>query len=145
MAAATRSNDTTARATRTVEVSGADWNTGLNRGGGNNVGIGINAGGGEVVGTPEQFTLTDQNGAARTPQNTQSIGGTALDGGSETGFQQLLAALPTDDGSGDIQAGSVAATLTTLAGGWNTVAGLFAATADVETAPEETGTTDTTE
>ncbi len=139
MAAATYSSDNTARATRTVEVPDASWDTGLNYGGGNNVGIGINAGGGEVVGTPEQFTLLDQNGAARTPQNTQSIGGTALNDGSATGFQAIWAVFPTDDGSGDVQAGSVAA-LPSLAAGWTTVVGGFtAATTDIE---EETGTTD---
>jgi hypothetical protein len=140
MAAATRFVDNVARATRIDELpDDTSWGTGLNFGGGNNVGLGINAGGGEVVGTPEQFTLTDQNGAARTPQQSQSIGGTALNDGSATGFQNIIVSIPSENGDGGVEPGSVNATLTTLAGGWDTVAGLFAATADVE---EDTDTTE---
>jgi len=145
MAAATFSRDTTARTTRQVEVPDASWVTGLNHGGGNNVGLGINAGGGAIVGTPAQFTLLDQHGATRVPQFTQSIGGTGLNGGSETGFQSVITGAPTANGDGDVQAGVVTTELASLAVGWNTVVGLLAATADIEVAPEETGTTDITE
>ena len=123
MAAATRAIDNAARAARVSEVSDASWGTGLNFGGGCNVGIGINAGGGAIVGTPEQFTLLDQNDDGRTPQQTQSIGGTALNDGSATGFSNILVSEPSANGDGGVETGSVNATLTTLSGGWNTVAG----------------------
>lgn len=67
--------DDAAVVARSPEVPLADFLNGMNMGGSNAVGIGINIAGGEVVGTPEQFTLLDQNGLARVGQRSQSIGG----------------------------------------------------------------------
>ena len=59
---------------RTGEVPGASWDNGMNWGASCAPGIGINQAGGAVVGTPAQFTLLDQTGAARTPQSSAQIG-----------------------------------------------------------------------
>ena len=103
--------DATARATRTTEVPNASWTTGMNWGGSCAVGIGINADDTTpiaVEGSAEQFTLLDQAGAARTPQNSQQIGGLALgtiaqrpsSGGLE-GLGGADGVLLTTDGTGD--------------------------------------------
>ena len=63
--------------TRAAEVPDADFAGGVNAGASNACGIGVNADGGAVADTPEQFTLLDQNGDARTPQNSQAVGGAA--------------------------------------------------------------------
>ncbi len=67
--------DATANTARQAEVTEASWDTGLNWAGSNANGVGINMNEGEVVGTPEQFTLLDQDDAPRTPQVSQVIGG----------------------------------------------------------------------
>jgi hypothetical protein len=59
---------------RSAEVPAASWTNGMNWAASNAPGIGINMGQGPVVGTPEQFTLLDQYGAARTPQISAQIG-----------------------------------------------------------------------
>lgn len=59
---------------RSVELPNASWTDGMNWAASNAPGIGINQGLGAVVGTPEQFTLLDQNGDARTPQKSAQIG-----------------------------------------------------------------------
>jgi hypothetical protein len=59
---------------RTGEVPTASWVNGVNWGGSCAPGIGINYGEGAVVGTPAQFTLLDQTGAARDPQASAQIG-----------------------------------------------------------------------
>lgn len=69
--------DTTSKALREVEVPDADFDNGMNNGGSCAPGIGINMGEGAVVGTPEQFTLLDQDAAIRVPQDGQPIGGEA--------------------------------------------------------------------
>ena len=114
--------------TREQEVPSADFNNGVNAGGSNCPGIGIGIDQGAVVGTPEQFTLLDQRGAARTPQVSQVIGGvgltTAAEYPSSGGSSDLADAVPIDvaspaDNSGDgsffVSGG---AALPTLAGGW---------------------------
>ena len=89
----------------------ASWDTGLNAGGSCANGIGVNEGEGTVVGTTEQFTLLDQAGDARTPQNSQIIGGVAepLDVGTNAATGS---GTPTRTGG---------ATLASLAAGWTAV------------------------
>jgi len=62
-------------AARALEVPDADFTNGMNVTGSNAPGIGINIAGGAVIGTPEQFTLNDQDNDARTPQVSQLVGG----------------------------------------------------------------------
>jgi hypothetical protein len=61
-------------AARALEVPDATWDDGCNNAGSNAPGIGINYEEGAVAGTPEQFTLLDQNGDARTTQASAQIG-----------------------------------------------------------------------
>ncbi len=70
--------DGAANTARQAEVVDASWDTGLNWAGSNAPGIGVNMNEGEVVGTPEQFTLLDQDGDARDPQVSQVIGGSGF-------------------------------------------------------------------
>lgn len=67
--------DDAAVTARALEVVGASFDNGCNLAGSCAPGIGINMLKGAVVGTPEQFTLLDQNGDARDPQTSQAIGG----------------------------------------------------------------------
>ena len=60
---------------REAETTAADFDNGVNLAGSNAPGVGINIDGGTTVGTPEQFTLLDQYGNARTTQTSQHIGG----------------------------------------------------------------------
>jgi len=130
-------SDDLAKTIRETEVPAASFDNGANNAASNACGIGVNIGGGAVVGSTAQFTLADQGGNARTPQNSQSIGGFALTdpvswpssgGNSGAGTQPLLAgttpttaaklADPSVDGrvitTGD-------ATLATLNAGWTAV------------------------
>ena len=134
MGEATYYVDGSAKTIREGEVPDASFGNGANNAGSNACGIGINIGIGAVVGTPAQFTLEDQYEAARTPQNSQAIGGLAhtdpanwpsSGGTSGVGDQPVEAGtFPTyaeklADSSLD---GTVTvtgnATLTTLAQGW---------------------------
>ena len=76
-------SDDAARAARAPEVPQASFVNGTNLAASNASGIGINIGGGAVVGTPEQFTLLDQDGDARVGQRSQHIGGSGLGSGTE--------------------------------------------------------------
>ena len=67
--------DDAARTLREAETPNASFVNGMNLAGSNACGVGINAEEGAVVGTPEQFTLLDQNELAREAQRSQSIGG----------------------------------------------------------------------
>ena len=111
--------DVTARATRTGEVSGASFLNGMNNSS-CQPGIGISNGPTDLVGTPEQFTLLDQNAAARTPQDGQSIGGVALNDGETVVANQAIDLVDAADNSGDgtVTVDGTGATLTTLAAGW---------------------------
>jgi hypothetical protein len=119
---------------RATEVPNASFANGANNAGSNAPAIGINIGEGAIVGTPEQFTLNNQAGQARSPQHSQAIGGLAhtevtdwpsSGGNSGAGSQPVEAGtFPTyaeklADSSLD---GTVTvtgnATLTTLAQGW---------------------------
>lgn len=67
--------DESARTSRELENTIASFVNGMNEGGSCAPGIGINMAGGAVVGSPEQFTLLDQDGDVREPQVGQSLGG----------------------------------------------------------------------
>ena len=121
MAESTYFTDLTTVIAREAEVAAADFDNGMNQGGSCAPGIGINIGGGAVVGTPEQFTLLDQDGDARVPQVTQHIGGNGLNAGvAGKGTEPIE--IGVNDLAGD---GGVAvegnAVLVDLAGGWAAV------------------------
>ena len=111
--------DEAALAVRVGEVADADFDNGMNKGS-CQPGIGIAGGPVNLVGTPEQFTLLDQNAAARTPQLGQSIGGVALNDGETVVANQAIDLIDQADDSGDgtIVIDGTGATLTTLAAGW---------------------------
>lgn len=110
--------DVTARATRVGEVSGASFVNGMNNGS-CQPGIGISNGPTLLVGSAEQFTLLDQNAAARTPQDGQSLGGVALGGGETVVASQAIDLVdPSVSGDGTVVVDGTGATLTTLAAGW---------------------------
>lgn len=67
--------DDTAVTARKLEVTGANFDNGMNVGGSNAPGVGVNMLEGAIVGTPEQFTLLMQSGDTRVPQISQAIGG----------------------------------------------------------------------
>ena len=75
MANPTYFTDDIARNARQLEVVPASFVNGANMAGSNAVGLGINMDGGAVVGTPEQYTLLDQNELPREAQRSQFIGG----------------------------------------------------------------------
>jgi len=126
MTAPTTFIDTVAVAARKVQVSTADWDNGVNAAASNAPGIGINAGGGAVVGTPDQFTLLDQNGAARTPQDSSQIGGDML---------PVVALTNSVSGDGKPSA-TDSVSLVSLAAGWtSTIPAPTTLTAEAPTAP----------
>lgn len=91
--------DTTAHTTRDTEVTGADWDTGMNYGS-CMPGIGIALG--PYVNSSE-WTLLDQAGAARDPQDGQSIGGIGLNGGTSAAATVPFSAVTNDnDGLGGV-------------------------------------------
>tara|TARA_R110002167_G_scaffold252882_2_gene459231 strand:- start:2499 stop:2873 length:375 start_codon:yes stop_codon:yes gene_type:complete len=112
--------DDTAVAARSAELPNASFTTGMNFGGSCANGVGINVGVANLVGTPDQFTLLDQEGAARTPQTSQHIGGSGLGAGSSGTLPDASVrfAVPTADGSGDVAVTRPNATLVSLATGW---------------------------
>lgn len=114
---------------RALEVPDASFANGMNLGGSNAPGIGINEGVANLVGTPEQFTLLDQAGAARTPQDSQHLGGDGLTEAADWPTSGGVAGAGTDpiafgtvntNGDGGVSA-SASATLTALATGWTGV------------------------
>ena len=114
--------DVTARATRVGEVPNASFLDGMNNSS-CQPGIGISNGPTDLVGTVEQFTLLDQNAAARTPQDGQSIGGVALNDGETVVASQAIDLVDVSaSGDGTVTVDGTGATLTTLAAGW--VAGI---------------------
>jgi hypothetical protein len=113
--------DATAVAARASEVPNASFVNGLNAGGSNAPAIGVNAAGGAVTGDEAQFTLLDQAEAARAPQDSQSIGGTALaDGTSGVGTQPVKVGTNSATGDG-VMTPTGDATLASLAAGWTAV------------------------
>ena len=125
----TKFNDSIGQTAREAEVTGANWDNGVNLGGGNSPGVGINQGQGAVVGTPEQFTLLDQYETSRTPQVSQVIGGTGyvaasaypssggIAGNGDARGEFIFVVTPSASGDGSaVTAGS--AVLVSLAAGW---------------------------
>ncbi len=97
------------------------FDDGVNLGGSCSPGIGINVGIPNIVGTPEQFTLLDQDENARTPQFGQYIGGDALgDGAAGGGVVGINVSVPDVSGDGSAVV-SGQATLASLAAGWSAV------------------------
>ena len=114
--------DDDARAVRAAEVSNASFLNGMNNGS-CQCGIGISGDVTDLVGTPEQFTLLDQDEAARTPQLGQSLGGVALGDGETIVASQVMDLVDNGaTGDGTVTEDGTGATLTTLAAGW--VAGI---------------------
>ena len=111
--------DVDARAVRPAEVPAASFVNGMNNAS-CQPGIGISGGPTDLEGSPEQFTLLDQNGDARTPQLGQSLGGVALGDGEEVVASQAIDLVDPADNSGDgtVTVDGTGATLTTLAAGW---------------------------
>lgn len=116
--------DETARTARELEVVNASFVNGMNNGGSCAPGIGINMNEGAVVGTDEQFTLLDQAAAARTPQDSQHIGGSGLGAGSAVtapvrwGDAPTQAAKDADSALDGTITDNGSSTLTTLNVGW---------------------------
>ena len=111
--------DVDARAVRTAQVPAASFLDGMNNSA-CQPGIGISNGPTDLVGEAQQFTLLDQNGAARTPQLGQSVGGVALGDGDDGVATQAIDLVDPADNSGDgtVVVDGTGATLTTLAAGW---------------------------
>ena len=110
--------DNGARAVRVAEVPDASFVNGMNNGS-CQCGVGITNGPTDLVGTPEQFTLLDQNAAARTPQDGQSVGGVALGDGEDIAASQPIDLVDNAvAGDGTVTVDGLGATLTTLAAGW---------------------------
>ena len=113
--------DSVAVAARSPEVPDASWVTGMNGGGSNAPGIGIAT---DVAGLGESlpnWTLLDQDGDGRTPQDSQQIGGSALGAGTDgKGLLPILVVTASVAGDGDYAlVGN--ATLAALAVGWTAV------------------------
>lgn len=107
---------------RSGELPYADFVTGVNNAASNAAGIGINVGGGAITGEPQQFTLEDQRGVARTTQISQLVGGNGLGDGTSGTLPDavIFKGTPTTNGNGNISYdGNVS--LTDLATGWVTV------------------------
>ena len=71
MANATYYQDPTLKAAAAARVPSADVDGGGNKAGSNACGLGINVAGGDVTG---EWTVPDQHGVARDPQDSQHIG-----------------------------------------------------------------------
>lgn len=119
MAQAATFIDVDARAVRVDEVPTASFLDGMNNSS-CQPGIGISNGPTDLVGTPEQFTLLDQNAAARTPQLGQSLGGVALNNGETVVASQAIDLVDAADDSGDgtVTIDGLGVQLETLAAGW---------------------------
>lgn len=114
---------------RKQQVPAADFDGGGNLPASCSPGIGINIDGGSVVGEAQQFTLLDQDGAARTPQVGQILGTFGNVGAGEypssggqegKGVKPIEAGLPSDEGDGTVTLLGDA-TLASLAAGWTAV------------------------
>ena len=119
--------DDAAQTARAAEVTGADFDNGMNLGGSCACGLGINMNEGAVVGTPPQFTLLDQFGNAREAQISQHIGGSGLGDGSSGTLPDAVirfGTLPTEAAKDSDPAvdGTIIpvgnSTLSVLADGW---------------------------
>lgn len=72
--------DSATKTTRAAELPNADFDGGVNKGGSCACGIGINTG--DVDPKLDDWSLLDQAGAARDPQDSQHIGGDGLGAGN---------------------------------------------------------------
>lgn len=104
-------------AQRKGEVPDADFDGGMNNAGCLQ-GVGIATDEPNLTGDIQQWTLLDQNGAARTPQDSSYIGGNGLGSGTVTVEPIDVAATTNADGT-VTSAGK--ATLASLAAGWTAV------------------------
>ena len=119
--------DGSARAARTSEVPDASFTNGMNAGGLNAPGVGVATDVAGLTGDASGWTLLDQYGDPRAPQNSQSIGGRAysdfandypLSGGQEgKGDEPVFVVTPSNNGSGNSTVDGNA-TLPDLATGW---------------------------
>lgn len=111
--------DGAAALSRGTETGKSDeFNTGCNKAGSCAPGIGINIDGGVLGEDAEKWTLLDQDGAARTPQVGQHIGGSGLGDGVEgkgTVGIDVGTIEATNDGNVTVDG---QAQLTDLATGW---------------------------
>lgn len=112
--------DDTAVTARKAEVPHASFHNGMNYGGSNAPAIGVNVGEPNLAGSPEQFTLLDQHGAARNPQTSQHIGGSGLGSGTSGTLPEANVRTGINDHAGD---GTIGPTrqdvgLVSLAKGW---------------------------
>lgn len=115
--------DITSAEARAAErgTDGEEFRGGVNLSGACAIGIGINIDGGEN--DLNAWTLLDQRGDARTPQNSQHIGGNGLSAGIEGAVgAPILTGQPSPGGRIDING---EATLAVIATGWEAVGGAF--------------------
>lgn len=104
-------------ATRGAEVTTASFANGMNAGGSCAPAIGVGPAA-NTAGTADQYTLLDQAGAARTPQDSQAIGGIALgDGVAGAGTDPVRFGTTAVTGDGTMT-GTGSTTLASLAAGW---------------------------
>jgi hypothetical protein len=110
--------DDTSRTTRIIETPNADWSNGVNSAGSNAMGIGIANDQAGLADSLPNWTLLDQHGAARAPQNSQHIGGNGLgDGVSGVGTTPVRLCDNVASGIGGVTPIGDA-TLVDLAIGW---------------------------
>ncbi len=121
---ATNFIDPAAVVARSAEVPLASFDNGMNLGASNAPGVGIATDGGvqtQDLDQSGQWTLLDQDGDARTPQNSQHIGGSGLGDGVEgKGTVQVDVSTPDNSGDGTAVIDG-AATLADISVGWTSV------------------------
>ena len=106
---------------REAEVTAADFDNGANAGAACAPGIGIATDVAGLTGATSGWTLKDQTDTARTPQDSQHIGGTGLGAGvagAGTVGIDVVTPSSTGDGTGTIGGD---AHLVSLAAGWAAV------------------------
>ena len=104
---------------RAGEVTTADWDNGMNRGGSNAPGVGIATDNPNLEQSLPSWTLEDQHEAARTPQDGQHLG----EGGGTLG-NEGVGTVPINIADAEGDDFNDTASLADLAVGWarNTVA-----------------------
>ncbi len=103
---------------RKLEVPNANFDNGVNVGGSNSPVIGVATDHPNLTGDPSGWTLLDQRGGNRIPQESQHIGGDGTAEGSE-GFADGNAELFNNSDSGDGSGGVIGTqVLSDLATGW---------------------------
>jgi hypothetical protein len=102
---------------RSGELPDANWGTGMDYAASNACGIGVATANPNLEESLPSWTLLDQDGAARTPQVSQVIGGGGPAGNAGKGLQPVEVVANNESGDGGISA-SQEARLVTLAAGW---------------------------